>query len=198
MKVYRPATVAIGVVLVLLGGIVRLGDPDAVFEDPSRIVTHGAIGEDVAYGDSQVTVTRVAFTKSFIPRDSSDAKVVQTKGVFVAVEYDVVRGADDPGSTNVSLKTEAGSVYRPVTEGIDSGIPFPAAGFAQTGGFVFEVNPSDLAGLTFYVEPVLFFNTLAYDLSIDLGVPSEDIAQRSIERAGEEYLLIKPEIRVAS
>lgn len=196
MKLYRPATVVIGVILVLLGGLTRLANPEQVFDDDTRVVTRGTIGEELKYGDSRLTITRMRFVKSFQAHESDD-KMVQTKGIFVAIEYDAVRGPKDPGANSVTLKADGGSVYEPVSEGIGDSISFPQPGFAQSGALVFEVNPADVAGLTFYLKRTQFFNSLAQDLAIDLAVPSKEIAQRSIDGAADEYVMPDETTRVA-
>jgi hypothetical protein len=97
----------------------------------------------------------------------------------------------------VTLRADGGSVYEPVSEVIGDSVSFPQPGFAQTGAFVFEVNPADVAGLTFYLKTTQFFNSLAQDLSIDLALPSEEIAQRSIDGAADEYVMPDETTRVA-
>ncbi|GAB3827129.1 hypothetical protein [Kribbella italica] len=196
MKLYRPATVAVGVLFVLLGGLTRLLEPDSVYEDRTRVITKGAIGEDVKFFDSTVTVTRMQFAKSFAEDDDGSSQV-DTEGTFVAVEYDAVRGTKDPGNNSVTLTADDGSVYEPVTEIIASGITFTEPGFARADTLVFEVNPSDVVGLTFTVHPTSFFNVLNQDLAIDLGVPDEEVAKRSIEQAEAQYVIRDSVIRVA-
>ncbi|MGC4936838.1 hypothetical protein [Kribbella sp. DT2] len=198
MKLYRPATVAVGVLFVLLGGLTRLLDPSEVFEDRTRIITHGAIGEDVKYYDSTVTITRLQFAKSFA-EDEDDSAQVDTEGVFVAVEYDAVRGTEDAGINSITLAADGGSVYAPVTEIIANGIDFAEPGFARSGALVFEVNPSDVVGLTLKLRTsgTLLFNSLNQDLAIDLGVPDDEVAQRSIEQAQDQYVIPDSVIRVA-
>jgi hypothetical protein len=197
MKLYRPVTVAVGVLFVLLGGLTRLLGPDSLYEDRTRIITHGAIGEDVRYFDSTVTVTRMRFAKSFA-EDKSDSPRIDTEGVFVAVEYDAVRGTKDPGTNTVTLKADGGTVYAPVSEIIETGIDFTEPGFARSGALVFEVNPGDVVGLTLKVRTNgSFFNTLNQDLAIDLGVPDEEIAERSIEQAVDQYVIPDSVTRVA-
>ncbi|ONI67800.1 hypothetical protein BWI15_32470 [Kribbella sp. ALI-6-A] len=196
MKLYRPVTVAVGVLFVLLGGLTRLLQPDSVYEDPTRIITRGAIGEDVRYFDSTVTVTRMRFAKSFA-ENKDDSPRVDTEGVFVAVEYDAVRGTKNPGNNDVTLTADDGSVYKPVTEIIEASITFAEPGFARSGALVFEVNPSDVVGLTLDVHTTSFFNVLNQDLAIDLGVPDEEIAQRSIEQAEDQYVIPDSVTRVA-
>lgn len=196
MKLYRPATVAVGVLFVLLGGLTRLLEPDSLYEDRTRVITKGAIGEDVKFFDSTVTVTRMQFAKSFA-EDEDDSPQVDTEGTFVAIEYDAVRGTKDPGNNSVTLTADDGSVYEPVTEVIASGINFTEPGFARADTLVFEVNPSDVVGLTFNVHPTSFFNVLNQDLAIDLGVPDEEVAKRSVEQAQDQYVIPDSVIRVA-
>jgi hypothetical protein len=199
VKLYRPATVLVGIFFVLLGGVTRLGEPDHVYDKPTKEVVHGTVGQELKYGDSTVTVLRVKFAKTFFANaDDSGEKAVTTEGVFVAVEYDASRGPADPGSNEVSLTAGGGTEYHPVTEGISTGIMFPANGFAQSGSFVFEVNPGDLVGLTFHVTTTQFWTVLAQDLAFDLAIPSEQIAQRQVDGASKEYLMPKSVTRVAS
>ncbi|MEV6284574.1 hypothetical protein [Kribbella sp. NPDC051770] len=196
MKLYRPATVLVGVAFVLLGGVARLLEPSTVYEDSTRIINQGAIGEDVKYFDSTVTVTRMRFAKTFA-EDSGESKQVRTEGIFVAVEYDAVRGKTDPGTNNAMLAADDGTVYRPVTEVIEQGISFTEPGFARSGALVFEVNPSDVVGLTLQVHTFGAFTVLTEDLAIDLGVPDEEIAERSIEQAEPQYVIPDSVTRVA-
>lgn len=196
MKLYRPTTVLVGVLFVLLGGVTRLAAPDQVYEEPHRTVKQGSIGEKIEYGDSSVTVTRMRFAKSILPDETAD-KAVPTDGVFVSIEYDAVRGVKDPGRNDATLITEGGSVYKPVAEGTFSGVQFPEPGFAHTGGLVYEVNPADIKGLTLKLETTMLFTVLGQDVAIDLGVPSEEIAQQQIDQATDEYLLPKGSTRVA-
>lgn len=196
MKLYRPATVLVGILFVLIGGLARLLEPDSVYEDSTRIITHGAIGEDVKYFDSTVTVTRMRFAKTFADNGTDDPQVT-TEGVFVAVEYDAVRGTKDPGTNNATLTADDGSVYEPVAEVIEQGISFTEPGFAKSGALVFEVNPSDVVGLTLAVHTFGTFTVLTEDLAIDLGVPDEEVAERSIEQAMDQYVIPDSVTRVA-
>jgi hypothetical protein len=199
VRLYRPATVLVGILFVLLGGVARLGEPDHVYDKTSREVVHGTVGQELRYGDSTVTVSRVKFAKTFLAHaDDSAEKAVTTEGVFVAVEYDASRGPAHPDGNEVSLTADGGTEYHPVSEGINTGIMFPANGFAQSGSFVFEVNPSDLVGLTFHVTTIQFWTVLTQDLAFDLAIPSEEIAQRQVDGAGKEYLMPKSVTRVAS
>lgn len=198
MKLYRPATVLVGIFFVLLGGVTRLGEPEHVYDKTSKEVVHGTVGQELKYGDSTVTVSRVKFAKTFLAHaDDSAEKAVTTDGVFVAVEYDASRGPAEPDSNDVTLTADGGTEYRPVAEGIFTGIMFPANGFAQSGSFVFEVNPGDLVGLTFHITTTQFWTVLAQDLAFDLAIPSGEIAQRQVDGASKEYLMPKSVTRVA-
>ena len=196
MKLYRPVTVAVGVLFVLIGGLARLLEPESVYEDPTRVITKGAIGEDVRFFDSTVTVTRLQFAKSFA-EDRSDTPQVDTEGSFVAVEYDAVRGTTDPGTNDATLTADGGTVYKPVGEIIETGIRFSEPGCARSAALVFEVNPGDVVGLTLRVHPTSFFNVLNQDLAIDLGVPDEEVAKRSLEQAEDQYVIPDSVTRVA-
>jgi hypothetical protein len=198
VKLYRPATVLVGVLFVLLGGLTRLVDVDQVYDDPSRVIMHGTIGETIPFGDSSLTVTRMRFAKHFLEH-ADDDKPVDTDGVFVAVEYDAVRGTDDPGSNDVTLTADGGTVYDPVAANASSGVFFPQPGFAESGSFLFEVNPADLKGLTLKLHTTQFFTGVpARDIAVDLAIPSEDIAKHLIEQAADEYVLPDRKTRVAS
>ena len=196
MKLYRPATVLVGVLFVLLGGLTRLADPDQVYDDITRQVVHGTIGQELKLGGSTVTVTRMKFAKSYLAHES-DAKAIETNGVFVAVEYDSVRGTDNPGLNKVTLTAGGGTVYKPAGGIIVDSVDFAEPGFARTGALVFEVNPADVKGLTLKIAPVQFFTVLAQDVAVDLGVPDDKIAAQLLDSATSEYLLPKPVTRVA-
>ena len=102
MKLYRPATILVGLLFVLLGGITRLAGPDHVYGDDQNLkVVHGTIGEALPFAGSGSTmkVTRIKFAKTIIQSDpSDDDKPFETNGVFIAVEWDAVRGVKDPDS----------------------------------------------------------------------------------------------------
>jgi hypothetical protein len=80
----------------------------------------------------------------------------------------------------------------------DSGIDFPEPGFAKTGAVVFEVNPTDLKGLKLQVRPSMFYNVLNSYIEVDLGIPSEEVAQQLVDGAETLYVLQDPVVRVAS
>jgi hypothetical protein len=202
VKLYRPATVAVGVLFVLLGGLTRLATPEQVFEEQNMIAVSGTIGESLKYAgtDSTVTVTRMKFAKTVVEEDSGDGdKPLETNGVYVALEWDTVRGVKKPDNIAATLTADGGTVYAPIEGPSDSGIDFPTAGFAKTGAVVFEVNPTDLKGLTLNVRPSgMLFNVLNSYVEVDLGIPSEDIAQQLVDGAEEQYVLQEPVTRVAS
>jgi hypothetical protein len=202
VKLYRPATVAVGVLFVLLGGLTRLATPEQIFEVQNMEAVSGTIGESLKHagGDSTVTITRMAFAKSVVEEGGSDDdKPIETNGVYVALEWDTVRGVKKPDNIGATLRADGGTVYQPIGGLTDSGIDFPSAGFAKTGAVVFEVNPTDLKGLTLYVRPSgMLFNVLNSYIEVDLGVPSEDIAQQLVDGAEDLYVLQEPVVRVAS
>jgi hypothetical protein len=199
VKLYRPATVLVGILFVLLGGLTRLVDTDQVYEDPSRVIVHGTIGEKLQYGDATVTVTRMRLAKTILEDADSDDKPAQTDGIFVAVEYDAARGTDDPGSNNATLTADGGSIYEPVAQNSSSGIYFPQPGFTESGALVFEVNNSDLKGLTLKLHTVLFFTGVpARDIEVDLAIPSEDIGKQLVQRAADQYVMPERTTRVSS
>jgi hypothetical protein len=198
VKLYRPATVIVGIVFVLLGGLTRLVDTDQVYDDSSRTTVHGTIGEQLKFGDSTFTVTRMRFAKKFLEHEDDD-ETIETDGVFVAVEYDAARGRVDPGSNDASLTTDGDSVYVPVSQVTSDGITFPEPGFAESGAWIFEVNPSDLKGLTLKIHTVQFFTGVpARDMAVDLAIPSEDIAKQLVDQAADQYVLPDKVTRVAS
>ncbi|GAB2681353.1 hypothetical protein [Kribbella swartbergensis] len=201
MKLYRPATVLVGVLFVLLGGLTRLATPEQVFEEQNLEVVHGTIGEPLKYagGDSTLAVTRMKFAKAIVEESGSDDdKPIETNGVFVALEWDTVRGVKKPNNLSARLLADGGTVYEPIGGLNDSGIDFPEPGFAKTGAVVFEVNPTDLKGLKLQVRPSMFYNVLNSYIEVDLGVPSEEVAQQLVDGAEAQYVLQKPVVRVAS
>lgn len=196
MKLYRPATVFVGVLFVLLGGLTRLATPDQVYDKDNLEVVHGTIGEKLGYGDSTVEVTRMKFAKAFLERE--DDKPVETNGVYVALEWDTVRGTKKPNNLNPTLTADGGSVYKPIGATTGDTIGFAEPGFGSTGALVFEVNPADLNGLTLRLVPTMFYNVLGSVIEVDLGIPSEDIAQRLVDGAAAQYLIPRTVQRVAA
>jgi hypothetical protein len=201
MKLYRPATILVGVLFVLLGGLTRLATPDQVYDEQNMKVIDGTIGEPLEYtsSGSTVKVTRIKFAQSVLDSDASeDDKPIETNGVYVAVEWDAVRGVKKPDDIKATLEADAGSVYKP-TEGLsNSRLDFPDAGFARTGTMVFEVNPSDLKNLTLRLTPTMIFNVYNSEIQVDLGIPTEAIAQQMVDGAVPQYVVENPVTRVAS
>jgi hypothetical protein len=199
VKLYRPATVLVGVLFVLLGGLTRLATPDQVYEQQNMEVVKGTIGEALKFGDSTVTITRMKFAKGVIEESGSDDdKPFETNGVYVALEWDTVRGIKKPETANATLVADGGTVYRSIGGLSDSGIDFPDAGFAKTGAIVFEVNPTDLKGLKLQLRPTMFFNPLNAYVEVDLGIPGEEVAQQLVDGAEAQYVLQNSVVRVAS
>ncbi|WP_246485814.1 hypothetical protein [Kribbella qitaiheensis] len=138
------------------------------------------------------------FVKTFLEHEDDD-KPVQTDGVFVAIEYDAVRGTDDPGSNDVTLTAAGGTVYEPVAQGASSAIYFPQPGFAESGALLFEVNTSDVKGLTMKLRTIEFFTGVPVrDIAVDLAIPSDAVAKQLTEKAADQYVLPKRSTRVAS
>lgn len=201
MKLYRPATIVVGVLFVLLGGLTRLATPDQVYDKDNMKIVHGTIGEALNYAGSgsTVTVTRIKFAQSVLDAGASDDdKPLETNGVYVAIEWDTVRGIKKPDNIKATLTADGGSVYTPM-EGINSSsLDFPDAGFARTGAIVFEVNPGDVKDLTLRLTPTMLWNVYNAEIRVDLGIPSEQIAQQLVESAAAQYVVPKPVTRVAS
>jgi hypothetical protein len=118
--------------------------------------------------------------------------------VYVALEWDTVRGTKKPDNINATLVADGGSVYEPIDGITSSSLDFPDAGYAKTGSIVFEVNPSDLKNLTLKLVPTMLFNVLNSEIAVDLGIPSEEIAQGLVDKADEQYIVQRPVTRVAS
>jgi len=197
MKLYRPATILVGVLFILLGGLTRLATPEQVYDEQNMKAVRGTVGEVLQYGggDSTVKVTRMKFAKAIVENDED--KPIETNGVFVAIEWDTVRGSEKPNNIKATLTADGGTVYAPI--GLtNSGMDFPEAGFGKTGAVIFEVNPSDLKDLTLNVRPTMFFNTYNSYVLVDLGIPGDDIAQRMVDEAAAQYVLPRPVVRVAS
>jgi hypothetical protein len=203
VKLYRPATILVGVFFVLLGGVTRLAGPDQVYDEQNIKVVRGTIGQALDYTGSGSTmkVTRIKFTRAVIDSTAStdtDKKPLETNGIYVAIEWDAVRGAKKPDNVNATLLADGGSVYEPVEGLSNSTIAFPDAGFAETGTVVFELNPADMTGLRLKLHPTMVFNYYNSDIEIDLGVPTDAIAQQMADTAAPQYVVEKSVTRVAS
>jgi hypothetical protein len=198
VKLYRPATVLVGVLFVLLGGITRLVDVDQVFDDPARVTVHGTIGEKIKFGDASLTVTRMRFFKDYLAEEDDD-KPVTTDGIFVAIEYAAARGTEDPGVNSITLTTDGGTIYQSVAQNSSSGIYFPQPGFVESGALVFELNTSDVKGLTLKLHTTQFFTGVPVrDLAVDLAVPSDEIAKQLEAGAADQYVQPERLTRIAS
>jgi hypothetical protein len=201
VKLYRPATILVGVLFVLLGGVTRLAAPDQVYDEQNIKVIHGTIGQALDYAGSGSTmkVTRIKFARSVIDSsESDDKKALETNGIYLAIEWDAVRGAKKPDNINATLLADGGSVYEPVEGLSNSGIDFPDAGFAKTGTVVFELNPADITNLTLRLKPTMIFNYYNSDIEVDLGVPTDAIAQQMVDTAAPQYIVGNAVARVAS
>ncbi len=201
MKLYRPATILVGVLFVLLGGLTRLATPDQVYDEQNIKVEHGTIGEPLEYAGSgsTVKVTRIKFAQAVLDsKASDDDKPLETNGVYVAVEWDAVRGPNKPDVVNATLLGDGGSVYLPIEGITSSNLDFPEAGFARTGAIVFEANPADLKNLTLRLKPSMFFNVYNSEIQVDLGIPTEEIAQKMVDAAAPQYVVPAAVTRVAS
>lgn len=202
MKLYRPATILVGLLFVLLGGVIRLASSDNIYHDtPNLAIASGQIGQSLEYAGSGSTfkVVRVKFARKILSaKASSDDKPTDTNGIYVAVEWDAVRGVKKPDGFTPTLTTDGGSVYEAVSDPSDSGIDFPDAGFARTGAIVFEANPADLKGLTLRLKPTMLFNVYNSEIRVDLGIPTEAIAQQMVDTADDQYVVNDAVTRVAS
>jgi hypothetical protein len=197
MKLYRPVTVLVGIMFVLLGGLTRLAEPDQIYDEANRDVVSGTIGQALPYNGSTITVNRVKFAHAYLSGDS-DEKAVETTGIYVAVEYDTVRGTQEPLSPSPQLLTDEGTVYAPIGDTNGDHLDFAEPGFGVNGVLVFEVNPADVKGLTLKIRSTPLYTVLTRDVAVDLGVPDETVAQRMIDAAAPEYLIPRAVKRVAS
>lgn len=201
MKVYRPATILVGILFVLLGGLTRLATPDHVYDEQNILVEHGTIGEalDFTGSGSTVKVTRIKFARTVLDSSASDGeKPVDTNGIYVAIEWDSIRGDRKPDSIEPTLLADGGSVYEPVEGLNNSNMDFPNAGYARTGTIVFEVNPTDLKNLTLRLRAMMLFNVYNSEIQVDLGIPTEAIAQHMVDTAAPQYIIGNAVTRVAS
>lgn len=191
MKLYRPATILVGVVLVIIAGLVRLGEPDEVYEQPNRYTKHGKVGKPLTGIDFTLTVNRVKFARAVDPNPDSDNRdedrPVKTNGIFVTVEYEV-EGRHKTGSAgDLTLKADGGSVYEPINRAISTSVTIPEPGFIETETAIFEANPEDLAGLTMWIKPLTFLTVTTEDYAIDLGIKDTAAARDMLDKAEATY-----------
>jgi hypothetical protein len=188
MKIYRPITVTIGVVLVLLAGLVRLGDPERALEDHTRTVKSAAIGEQLAGDDFTLEVHRVRFAREYGYENlTSDERPATTDGVFAVLEYSIT-GRHAKGSIgSATLRSASGVTYEPHDLNPRTSLYIPEPGFTETYYMVFEVNPDDLAGLTLRLERSQLFTVLATDYHVDLGIRDAAAGHELADKAAELY-----------
>lgn len=201
MKLYRPATILVGILFVLLGGLTRLATPEHVYDQQNIKVEHGTIGEALDYtgSGSTVKVTRIKFARAVLDSSASEGqKPIDTNGIYVAIEWDTVRGDRKPDGIEATLLADGGSVYQPVEGLNNSNLDFPNAGYARIGTIVFEVNPTDMKNLTLRLHSMMLFNTYNSEIQVNLGIPTEAIAQQMIDTAAPQYVVENAITRVAS
>jgi hypothetical protein len=201
VKLYRPATILVGILFVLLGGLTRLATPDHVYDQQNIKVEHGTIGEALDYtgSGSTVKVTRIKFARAVLDSSASEGqKPIDTNGIYVAIEWDTVRGDRKPDGIEATLLADGGSVYQPVEGLNNSNLDFPNAGYARIGTIVFEVNPTDMKNLTLRLHSMMLFNTYNSEIQVNLGIPTEAIAQQMIDTAAPQYVVENAITRVAS
>ena len=199
MKLYRPATIAVGILFVLIGGLTRLATPDHVFDEQNMEVSKGTIGQPLRFGkEAELTVVRMQLAKSVLDANSSsDDKPIETNGVFVALEWESTSGVSKPDRPVPTLTSDGDAVYTPVSLTY-SVIEFGAPGFTTSGAIVFEVDPAQLEGLTLDVRPSQLWNVLNRKVSVDLGIPGAASAQQLLDTAVPQYVLPEQDVRVAS
>jgi hypothetical protein len=198
MKLYRPVTVVVGVLFVVAGGLLRLIDPVGLYDEPTRETERAVIGQRIAVGESAVEVERIRFARTVLASEEAGEEPRPTDGVFLAVELDAIRGAGARPSLEATLRSAEGTVYRPLEQLITTAVDFPDPGFVRSSAFVFEVNPTDLAGLSLMLRPSSLYTVLVTDYAVDLGLPDDKTAAEQVSRSAQTYLLTKPVTRVAS
>jgi hypothetical protein len=86
-----------------------------------------------------------------------------------------------------------------VAQNSSTGIYFPQPGFVQSDALVFELNTSDVKGLTLKLHTIEFFTGFPVrDLTVDLAIPSDEIAKQLEDGAADQYVQPERLIRVAS
>jgi hypothetical protein len=204
VKIYRPSTILVGVLLVITAGLVRLALPEQVMEDKTRYAVRGTVGQPVHGKDFTLTVTRVKLARTIDPEpDDVDSeaddedKPMETNGTFVTVEYDIVGRRQKGGAGSATLKTDEDTEYVPIPSIIRSSVGVPAPGFVESSFLVFEANPDDLAGLTMWLKELRGITTTAEDYAVDLGIPNQAVADEMVRNAEQTYPLKEPTTRAA-
>ena len=208
MRLYRPVTVLVGVALVIIAGLIRLGEPDQVYDDVSRYAVHGQLGQKLTGPDFELTVTRVKFARKLDPRPDDKPPPgttpnpadlpIDTNGIFVTVEYEILGKRESGSVGSATLQADGGSTYVPINRAIKSSITIPQPGFLESASLVFEANPDDLVGLTLWAKKLRGLSVTTADYAIDLGVPDESVAKDMIAKAEETYPLRDATQRAAS
>lgn len=204
MKIYRPVTVLVGVLLVIAAGLIRLALPQERLEDVTRYTVSGIVGQPLEGKDFTLTVTRVKLARTVDPRPEDDDaeakeddKPLKTNGIFVTVEYDIV-GEHRAGSAGgATLRTNEDSEYVPIKKIIRSQVTIPPPGYVESSSLVFEANPEDLSGLRMVVKELRPVTVTTEDYSVDLGVPDQVVADDMVQNAEETYPLTDPTTRAA-
>ena len=208
MRLYRPVTVLVGVALVVLAGLIRLGEPEQVYEDVTRYAVRGQLGQKLTGPDFELTVTRVKFARKLDPRPDDtpipgstprpEDQPVDTNGIFVTVEYQVLGKRKSGSVGSATLEADGGSTYVPVNRTIGSNVTIPQPGFVESASLVFEANPDDLVGLTLWAKKLRGLSVTTADYAIDLGIPDEAVAKDMIAKAEDTYPLRDSTLRAAS
>lgn len=198
MRLYRPVTVLVGVLFVVAGGLVRLADPDKVYDEPNRDRVQVTIGQQFPVDGSAVEVKRIRFARTFLKDADTGGEPATTDGVFLAVELEAIRGPGDAPRLEATLRSAEDTQYRPLTQIINTAVDFPDPGFARSFALVYEVNPTDVAGLTLDLQATSLWTVLVTDYAVDLGLPDEKTADDLIDRAAQTYVLPETVTRAAS
>lgn len=188
MKIYRPITVTLGIVLVLLAGLVRLADPERALEDSTRTVEQARIGEQLTGDDFTLQVHRLRFAREYAyENQTSDERPISTDGVFAVIEYSIT-GRHRKGSIgSATLRTASGVTYESHDLNPRTSLYIPEPGFTETYYMVFEVNPDDIAGLTMRLQQLRQFSVLATNYEVDLGISDADAGRELADKAAELY-----------
>lgn len=199
MKVYRPITVTVGVVLVLLAGIVRLGDPERALEEPTWTIKSARVGEQLSGDDFTLEVHSVRFAQQYAYENlSSDERPTGTDGVFAVFEYSIT-GRHRKGSLGTAtLHSSSGTVYESLDVNPRTSIYIPEPGFTETYYLIFEVNPDDLGGLRLRMKPLRMFTVLGTIYQVDLGIADDAAGRELADKAAERYEGQDPKVFVRS